>query len=158
MTTSNPERLFDNVLSRAIAEVRARGIDVFTFAFHDHESAAVSVCVDTAASSARLVRSQNAFTLRHFTDAVAKGALRKAALFKANVGRSLALGDFEMVNVARTDIEGVPVTDEFYLQMIRAVCARESEIVSLTSDLSRLLFCASSAEWEVGYMWTASTQ
>src|SRR4051812_44654210 len=105
MGTKDPQRLFDDVLSRAIPEVRAAGIDVFTFSFyHDHESAAVSICVDTEASSIRLVRSQNASSIRHFADAVSRGDLRKAALFKANVGRSLSLGDFEMVNVARTDI------------------------------------------------------
>jgi hypothetical protein len=154
---SDLERLFDDVLSRAIPEVRARGIDVFTFAFyHDHESAAVSVCVDTESSSSRLVRSQNAFNITHFADAVTKGDLRKAALFKANVGRSLSLGDFEMVNVARTDIGSIRVDPEFYLKMIRALRARETDIVSLTSDVQRLLLCSSSAELEVGYTWTAA--
>jgi hypothetical protein len=156
MGTTDSQRLFDDVLSRAIPEVRAAGIDVFTFAFyHDHESAAVSICVDTEASSARLVRSQNAFSIRHFTDAVSRGDLRKAALFKANVGRNLSLGDFELVNVARTNIGSVPVDDNFYLQMIRAVRAHEGEIVLMASDVDRLLFCSSSAEWEVGYIWTA---
>lgn len=157
MCSKNPQHLFDNVLSRAIPEVHAAAIDVFTFAFyHDHESAAVSICVDTKASSERLVRSQNAFTIKYFADAVSRGDHRKAGLFKANVGRSLSLGDFEMVNVARTDIGSVSVDDNFYLQMICAVRAREREIVLMTSDVERLLFCSSSAEWEVGYTWTAA--
>src|SRR5207248_6539416 len=63
-------QLFDAVLSRAIREVRDRRIDVYTFAFyHDHESAAVSVCVDTEPSSARLVLSQNAYRIRQFAEA-----------------------------------------------------------------------------------------
>ena len=156
MDTTDPARLFDDVLARAIPEVRARGIDVFTFAlYHDHESAAVSICVDTEPSSTRLVLSQNAFNIRHFADAVAKGDLRKAALFKANVGRSLSLGDFEMVNVARTDLGRIRPDDQFYLSMIRALRAREREIVPLARDPQRLLFCASSAGAEVGYLWTA---
>src|SRR5688572_5315823 len=115
MGTTDPEQLFDDVLARAITEVRARGIDVFTFAFHhDHESAAVSICVDSEASSARSVLSENAFSFRYFADAVAKGDLRTASLFKANVGRSLSLGDFEMVNVARTDLGRIRPDDRFY--------------------------------------------
>jgi hypothetical protein len=157
MGTNGPQRLFDDVLSRAISGVRAAKIDIYTFAFyHDHESAAVSICVDTEASSARLVRSQNAFSIRQFADAVLRGNLRKAALFKANEGRSLSLGDFAMVNVARTAIGSVPVDDSFYLEMIRAVRARETEIVSMASNVERLLFCSSSAEWEVGYTWIAA--
>lgn len=156
MRTKDLQHLFDDVLSRAIAEVRGAAIDVYTFAFyHDHESAAVSVCVDTEVSSGRLVRSQNAFRVGHFADAVARGDLEEAELFKANVGRSLSLGDFEMVNVARTGIGGVRVGDEFYLQMIRAVRAREAEVVAMARDVGRLLFCTSSAESEVGYMWAA---
>ncbi len=158
MGITDPQRLFEGVLSRAVREVCAADIDVFTFAFyHDHESGAVSICVDTEASSTREVRSQNAFRIRHFADAVSRGDLQMAASFKANEGRNLSLGDFEMVNVARTTIGSVPVDDNFYLQMIRAVRAHEREIVLMARDAERLLFCASSAEGEVGYTWTAAT-
>jgi hypothetical protein len=153
--STDADRLFDDVLSRAIAEVRDRGTDVYTFAFyHDHESAAVSVCVDTEVSSARSVVGQNLFRTKHFATAVAEGNLRRAALFGANTGRNLSLGDFALVNVARTDLGRVRPDDHFYLAMIRAVRRREREIVALTSDPLRLLFCASSADDEVGYLWT----
>ena len=60
MASNRLDSLFDDVLTRAIAEVRASGIDVYTFAFyHDHESAAVSVCADTERSSVRFVVGQN---------------------------------------------------------------------------------------------------
>jgi hypothetical protein len=155
MRTTDPNRLFEDVLSGAIPEVRVAGIDVVTFAlYHDHESSAVSVCVDTEASSARLVRSQNAFNTRYFADAVTKGDLRTAALFQANVGRSLSLGDFELVNVARTDLNGIRPDEGFYLSMIRSLRRREGEIARLARDPQRLLFCASSADSEVGYLWT----
>jgi len=50
-----------DVLDRAIAEVRSRGIAVYTFALYfDHESPALSVCVDTAANSARTVKGEAA--------------------------------------------------------------------------------------------------
>jgi hypothetical protein len=153
---SEARRLFDDVLSRAIPEVRDRRVGVYTFAFyHDHESAAVSVCVDTEASSARLVLSQNAFRIRHFAEAVSRGDLRKAVMWKANIGRSLSLGDFELVNVARAKMGGIAPDDSFYLEMIRALRSREREIVPLASDPQRLLFCSSSAGAEVGYVWSA---
>lgn len=156
MGITDPQRLFNDVLSRAIPEVRARGIDVFTFAFyHDHESAAVSICVDTEASSVRSVMSENAFNIRYFGEAVDRGDLEEAALFNANVGRSLSLGDFEMVNIARTDIGRIRPDDNFYLSMICALREREREIVPLARDSQRLLFCASSADDEVGYLWTS---
>ena len=80
MGTTDPEQLLDDVLSRAIPKVRAAAIDVFTFAFyHDHESSAVSVCVDTEASSARLVLSQRLV-----------GRLRSGVLVDDGAGRRLA--------------------------------------------------------------------
>jgi hypothetical protein len=58
---------FEDVLTRAIAGVRAKKIPVYTFAFyHDHESAAVSVCVNTKSNSARVVASANALPRRPF--------------------------------------------------------------------------------------------
>jgi hypothetical protein len=61
-----------------------------------------------------------------------------------------------LVNVARTDLGRIRPDDRFYLAMIRAVRAREPEIVALARDPERLLFCASSADDEVGYQWTAA--
>jgi hypothetical protein len=156
MSTTDADRLFDDVLARAIADVRDRGVDVYTFAFyHDHESEAVSICVDTEANSARSVLSENAFSNKYFRKAIAKGDLAEAALWKANVGRSLSLGDFELVNVARTKLGRVRVNEGFYLSMIRTLRSREGDIVGFASDPRRLLFCASSADDEVGYLWTA---
>ena len=156
MITTDPDVLVADVLVRAIAEVRSRAVDVFTFAlYHDHESAAVSVCVDTEINSARFVSSQNAFYASRFVDAVAKGDLQTASLFRANAGRSLSLGDFEMANVARTDLRRVRADDSFYLSMVRTLRGAEREIGGLSRHPQRLLFCASSANDEVGYLWTA---
>ena len=97
--------LFDRVLAEAIAVVRREHVRVFTFAFyHDHESHAISVCVDTEESSKRLVASSNAYNQKYFWPAIEKGDLEDAALWTANIGRSLSLGDFAFVNLARTDL------------------------------------------------------
>ena len=78
-----------------------------------------------------------------------------AGLHKANVGRSLSLAEFEIVNAAYTDLGQIEPDDDFYLSMIGAVRRKEKEIVALARDPVRLLFCCSSAKAEVEYLWTA---
>jgi hypothetical protein len=156
MSITKTGRLFEDVLSRAIADVRGKGIDVFTFAFyHDHESAAVSVCVDTESSSKRLVVSQNIFRLQQFAAPIAKCDLRKAKLWNANTGRSLSLGDFALINVSRTNLGPIRPGPDFYVTMARCLRSFAPDIIPLASDPQRLLFCCSSADDEVGYMWSA---
>jgi hypothetical protein len=152
----NAEELLKVVLTKAIEEVRRSGIDVFTFAFyHDHESGAVSICADTETRSRQSVRSHNAFVIKYFIEALNHGDLKKMALFNANTGRSLSLGDFELVNVARTRLGRVRPDEAFYMAMIRTLRATEPEILELSSDPQRVLFCASSADAEVGFTWAA---
>jgi hypothetical protein len=92
--TTPLEAFFEDVLKGAIAEVRRSQTPLYTFAFyHDHESGAVSVCVDTAESSSRLVASSNAFNSKYFLKAVNIGDLKEAATWQAEHGRSLSLGD-----------------------------------------------------------------
>ena len=150
--------LFDRVLADAITAVRRERIRVFTFAFyHDHESRAVSVCVDTEESSKRLVASSNAYNQKYFWPAIEQGDLDDAALWTANVGRSLSLGDFALVNLARTDLPRGKITKDFYLEMVRALSAKEEEIVSLAASRESLLFCASGADEEVALTWAPRT-
>jgi hypothetical protein len=148
-------QLFENVLSAALAQVKAAGIPVFTFAlYHDHESAAVSVCVDTEESSVRSVRATNQFNMRYFMKAVAAGDLADASLWQANIGRSLALGDFALVNAARTSIGSVSVNDEFYLAMVRALVAKQQQVSDLSTNPERLVFACSGPDDEVAYVWS----
>lgn len=152
-----PCPLFADVLSRAIAEIRTAGTPVYTFAFYrDHESAAVSVCVDTKQNSARTVASMNEHGMRYFAEAVANGDLETASLWNADTGRSLALGDFTMVNVAQTDLGGIRLGDDFYLKMIRAVMACEAEVAALAEVKGELLFCCSGPKDEAEYVWPES--
>ena len=147
--------LLDQVLEKAIATVRREQVRVFTFAFyHDHESRAVSVCVDTEESSKRLVASSNAYNQKHFWPAIDAGDLSSAVLWNANVGRSLSLGDFAYVNLARAQLPRGKVTAELYLEMVRSIRAREAEIIGLASSPGSLLFCASGPDDEVAVTWT----
>jgi hypothetical protein len=148
-------RFVDEILNEAIAHARREAVSVYTFAlYHDHESAAVSVCIDTEESSRRRVEEMNRYSKRHFAAAVTKGDLDHAALWQANVGRSLSLGDFAMVNVARRDLGRLRVTKSFYVTLVRCVSARESEVLTLSRDPERLVFCCSGADDEVGYVWS----
>lgn len=147
--------LFNNVLKAAVPEIQASKIDIFTFSFyHDHESRAVSVCVDTKQNSDRMVRKINAYAHKHFMKAVEIGDLDSAMNWNANIGRSLSLGDFSMVNVSRTDIGEIETDDAFYLGMLQALLAIQDDVASLTSNPEHLVFTCSGPNDEVAYVWS----
>jgi hypothetical protein len=150
-----PSDLFASVLTSAIAEVERQGVPVFTFAlYHDHESGAVSVCVDTEESSNRSVAATNRFNMRYFAKAVAQGDLESADLWQANIGRSLSLGDFQLVNLARTKIEDIEVNHKFYVAMVQALFAVQGRLVPLSPNPERLVLACSGADSEVAYVWS----
>lgn len=144
------------VVKGALTELREDPIPVHTFAFyHDHESGIVSVCVDTKESSAKLVRSSNQWAMGYFAEHIQSGSWKDASLFQANAGRSLSLGDFARVNLGETDLDGDMVADEtFHLEMARAVIAHQQEILELAPEPDDVLFCCSSADSEVGLIWS----
>jgi len=148
--------LFASVLQSALAEVRQKSIPVYTFAlYHDHESHAVSVCVDTEENSARCVASMNRYNMKYFMQAIADNDLKSASLWQANIGRSLSLGDFVLVNCARTDLGKTKATSAFYLTMIEALVAVQSEVVDLSPNPERLVLASSGPNDEVAYVWSA---
>lgn len=147
--------LFRSILESALSEIEASGLPVFTFAmYHDHESGAVSVCADSEESSARAVASMNAYNAKHFAAAVAIGDLKHAALWQANVGRSLSLGDFAIVNAARTEIGEVPSDAQFYVLMAQAVVAIQDRVAALAPRPDRLVLACSGPDDEVALVWT----
>lgn len=142
------------VLDVALDAVASQGIAVYTFAlYHDHESAAVSVCVDTGESSARFVASVNRCNMTRFARAVAEGDLRSAAMWTANVGRNLSLGDFALVNVARTPLGDVVVDDEFHVAMAQSLMAVRHRVAALSARPERLIFACSGPDDEVALVW-----
>jgi hypothetical protein len=147
--------LFQSVIDVALSEVQAAGVAVFTFAlYHDHESAAISVCVDTEESSLRSVQATNRFNMKYFIRAVEAGDLKGAELWQSNIGRSLALGDFHMVNVARRSLGNIPVGDQFHLKMVQTLVANQSRVASLSPNPERLILACSGADDEVAYVWS----
>jgi hypothetical protein len=156
-TMSDLNSFLASVVKAAVAELQAAPIPIHTFAFyHDHESNAVSVCADTKESSLRAVRKSNQWSMKYFAQHLLDGSWEDACLFQANVGRSLSLGDFTRVNLARTALPPKTNTDQsFYLAMARAVIAHQANIVSLAPDPEDVVFCCSSADSEVGLVWSA---
>lgn len=147
--------LFNSVLRAALNEMKEKAVPVFTFAFyHDHESGAVSVCVDTEESSDNTVRSMNSYNVRHFLKAVERGDLKSASLWQANIGRSLSLGDFSFINIARTDIGEINVNEQFYVSMVKALVAVQEEVAILANSPERLVFACSGKDDEVAYVWS----
>ena len=91
-----------------------------------------------------------------FAQHVQSGSWEDACLFQANVGRSLSLGDFALVNVARTILPvGTTAEQSFYLAMARAVIAHQQDVLSLAPDPEDVVFCCSSADSEGGLVWSA---
>jgi hypothetical protein len=147
-------QLFDEVVARGIAEARRLAIPVYTFAlYHDHESHAVSACIDTADSSALLVRSTNAYNAKYFRRSIEEGDLAGAAMWNANIGRSLSLGDFAAVNVGRAKSRHVEDDPSFYLHMVQALIAAESDILACSQEPERVLFVCSTENDEAGLWW-----
>lgn len=153
---SGIDKFLDGIVRTALAELRAASIPLFTFAlYHDHESAAISVCVDTKESSLASVAQSNQWSMRHFARHIQDGCWQDACLFQANTGRSLSLGDFARVNVARAELpSGIEPDEAFYLAMARVVIANQKEILSLAPEPEAVVFCCSSADSEVGLVWS----
>jgi hypothetical protein len=151
------DELFDKTIQQALAQAQAKSIAIYTFAFYfDHESRAVSVCIDTEENSSRVVNKMNSYNQKHFLDAVVAGDLHRAAMWQANIGRSLLLGDFLLVNLARADVTEADIGDEFFISMVRAVVRNQPAIVGLSADKARLILCCSGPNDEVQLCWSAS--
>ncbi len=134
-------------------------VDVFTFAFyHEHESNAVSICIDTKESSDRHVPRSNNWTMKYFFEHIASGSLDEARLFRANSGRSLSLGDFAIVNLARTGVPShLSLGEAFYTEMARSVIAHQEDILRYSSMPEMVVFCCSGPDEEIDLIWTPFT-
>ena len=150
--------LIEKVIEQALFEAKSRNVPIYTFAlYYDHESPAVSVCIDTEEQSKATVKSMNTYSRIYFGRAVADGDLSGAALWRANIGRSLSLGDFHMVNVARTELAGDFVPgDDFFLALVQALVAAEAKVSAQSGNTESLLLCCSGKDDEVALWWSVA--
>jgi hypothetical protein len=144
-----------SVLEDAIATLRRERMDVYTFALYfDHESCAISVCADTVANSLVTIEQINRYNRKYFDLAVTSGDLQAASMWCANTGRSLALGDFALKNLARSTVDRSEVTEDFYRGILRALLDVEDKVATLTTNKASLLLCCSGPSDEVEFFWT----
>jgi hypothetical protein len=147
--------VLDSVLASALGEAQMQSIDVYTFAlYHDHESHAVSVCIDLIENSAKAAQHTNDYNMKYFARAISNGDLEDAALWQSNIGRNLSLGDFSHVNMSRRTLKDVEITGDLYLEMVRAVMSVEPKILNLASAPECVLFVCSGEDDETQYVWS----
>ena len=147
--------LLTAVMNRALELLEQQSFALYTLAFYlDHESSAIAICADTQPNSDRVVAEINRYNLRHFLDAIREADLSAAALWQANVGRSLSLGDFTAVNLARTELGDVPVDVSLCHAMVDTVIKNHSRIRKLSPNPAHTLLATSTLEDEVGLIWS----
>jgi len=98
--------------------------------------------------------SVNKYNLKHFLAGVRDGDLGTAALWQANIGRSLSLGDFTAVNLARTELGALPVDAALCLKMVETIMKNHDRIRRLSVDPLRTALAASTLDDEVGLVWS----
>ena len=151
-----PPELLDRTIDEALEDCRARSILIYTFALYfDHESSAISVCVDTEANSKIVVNAVNAYNNKHFLNAVKQNELSELALWSANPGRNFSLGDFVIDNAGRTDVAVANDDESVFLTMIKAIIRNRSKIIDGSAGEDSLIFCCSGPNDEVEYVWSA---
>ena len=144
------------LIDRSLVELSRARFRLYTFALYlDVESSCLAVCADTASNSARLVRRINRFNCAEFGESVERGDLAGAALWQANLGRNLSLGDFALVNMCRLTIPSVtpPTT---YLLMLRAMRQREQELLLATPRPAKLMLVCTGPNDEAEFTWVPS--
>ncbi len=152
----HPATLASQVIAAAISELQAKAFPLFTFALYfDHESEALEVCADTEENSNRTVASINSYNAKYFHQYLHAGDLSMAKLWQANAGRSLSLGDFALVNVARVATPGVEQSEEFFIFLAQALAAHEAPILALSPSPSKVAFACSGVSEEVALVWSA---
>lgn len=151
------QETLNEALDDALTVVRQKSIPIYTIAFfHDHESRAVSICVDTEENSNAHAASSNRYFSKYFWKAVEQRDLKEIRSNSADSGRNASLGDFVLVNAGRRDLPKGRIGKELYLDMISTLRSREGEIASLAKSRDHLLFCCSGPNAEVDFWWCAT--
>ena len=150
--------LIERIIDQALSESERKQVPIYTFALYfNHESLALSVCIDTEENSKATVARINTYNRKYFSPAVASGDLKGASLWLANAGRSLSLGDFHIVNVAREELpEGFSPSQEFFVSLVQTLAIAERKIAEQAESPQSLLLCSSGMSSEVEYWWSVA--
>lgn len=151
----NSQTLTRGVVQQGLIHAQRKQIQLYTVAFYlDHESRALSLCFDTYSNSNQHVSKSNKFSAKYFQAAIDAGDMEEALLWQANVGRSLSLGDFAHVNVARTPLHQINLDERLILNMVEALNQYGRQFGALAPCSSKLIFLCSDLSDEVGLTWS----
>jgi hypothetical protein len=145
-----------SILERAIDELKRARADVYTFSFcHEQSSGAVCVYADSEANSRRVIGALNRASMKRFAKAVKKRDLEEAMMWQATVGRSLSLSNFAWKKLAKSSLGKLRNEAALHEAMLLAAMNVAPKLAALSSDPEMLLFTCSTADEEVGLVWTA---
>jgi hypothetical protein len=149
------KEIFLDMIEKAILEIKNKQIDLYTFAFyHDHESHAISICIDTKPNSEKTVLKSNEFSMKYFIDSIGKKNIESAELHKYETGRSFSLGDFKYANLIRVEFnKKIKNNTQFYLDMVEAINTQKEKIKENSKTPENIVFCCSTKDNEVGLIW-----
>ncbi|MEM6930301.1 MAG: hypothetical protein AAF602_25405 [Myxococcota bacterium] len=148
-----PMAFLSDVLTEALDELADEAFPLYTLAFYlDHASAAVSICADTLENSLRSLADMNDYSRPKLFEAVRAGDFERAALWRAH-SRNLSLGDFAAVNVARTPLDDVGMTEELCQAMVLVMARHHTRIRGMAPDPSRVMLATSTLDAEIGLTW-----
>jgi hypothetical protein len=149
-------KIASTVISATLNEAKSRCISIYTFAlYYDHESSAISVCIDTIENSKRSVRGQNIRNNEYFFDYVAQGDLESAARWKSNIERNTEVGDFAYINLQRQELASKRSGRKFFIGLLETLISYQEAIAELATNKENLVFCCSGPNYEVEYIWSA---
>ncbi len=152
----------DGVIFEALTFLRSaanqNGPEIITFALYfDHEGSALSVCADTIENSQRTVDQTNSFNFKYFSKAIEHSDLEKASLWQCNIGRSLSVGDFKHVNLARRDMPSHMSATKLFLEMPKGIMRHTHSILAVCDPRNQIVFATSTENDEVGLVWSPPT-
>ncbi len=102
------EDILEDIIKEALLVVEKQKIDIFTFClYHDHESRAIAVCIDTKENSKRFLVESNAWKKKYFYEKLTEENIEELKLWNFESGRSFSLGDYSYKNIGRIKIDNL---------------------------------------------------
>lgn len=80
--------------------------------------------------------------------------MKAAAMWQGNIGRSLSLGDFEVVNLGRTDLPPTFDEAELFVEMVSALIEVQDRVLNLAPDREQVVLACSGPADEVQLVWS----
>lgn len=148
------DRDFDKIIEKALNILFSKGTDIYTFAlYYDHESSAVSVCVDTKINSKSVARKSNEFAFQTLKNAISEKNMDRAKIFGRCSERSFSLGDFKVRSLGWEPMKAPNNSAPFYLALVEVLFRNSKKIAALSNTPDELVLCCSTNDSEVGLAW-----